>query len=141
MAVRNGVTVPAVLLEKEAVAVSRPNVSSAEQELSVLRWGGLSGVMAGIIFVVSIVYQVAFIGTATTASGAGPVIRFPGVPTAIILGQTLFLVGTVLSMPLFLALYRALRNSSLAPAIFGTGLSFLGLAVLAVASEPNAVEV
>ncbi|MCI4334356.1 MAG: hypothetical protein L3K04_01790 [Thermoplasmata archaeon] len=137
MAVRSGVTVPAVLLEKEAVAVSRPKVSSAEQELSVLRWGGLSGVMAGIIFVVRIVYQVAFTGTATTASGAGPVIRFPGVHRAIILGQTLFLVGTVLSMPLFLALYRTFRNPSLAPAIFGTGPSFLGLAVLAVESEPN----
>jgi hypothetical protein len=40
-------------------------------------------------------------------------------------------------MPLFLALYRALHESSLAPAIFGTGIGFLGLAVLAVESEPN----
>ena len=32
---------------------------------------------------------------------------------------------------LFLALYRALRGSSPAPALFGTGLSFLGLVVYA----------
>jgi hypothetical protein len=131
------VVVPGATLEKEAAAESTKNISEKEQENSVLRWGGLAGLLAGIIFVVSIVYQVVFIGTGTTASGAGPVMRFPGLHTQIIVGQTLFLIGTVLSMPLFLAIYRALRKSSLAPAIFGTGLSFLGLAVLAVESEPN----
>ncbi len=108
-----------------------------DQETTVIRWGGLSGLLGGIIFVASIVYQVAFIGTATTASGSGPIMRFPGLQTQIIVGQTLFLVGTILMVPLFLALYRSLRASSLAPALFGFGLSFLGLAVLAVESEPN----
>ena len=46
-------------------------------------------------------------------------------------------MGVVLFVPLFIALYRALRGSSLAPALFGTLLSLLGLAVLAVESEPN----
>ncbi len=40
-------------------------------------------------------------------------------------------------VPLFIALYRTLRGTSLAPALFGGPLSFLGLAVLAVESEPN----
>jgi hypothetical protein len=106
-------------------------------EKSILRWGGLAGVVGGIIFVLSIGYQVGVVGTATTASGAGPIIRFPSVSTAIIVGQTLFLAATVLMVPLFLALYRVLRTSSSAAALFGTGLSFLGLAVLAVESEPN----
>ncbi|MCI4369143.1 MAG: hypothetical protein L3K09_06245 [Thermoplasmata archaeon] len=110
---------------------------SIEQETAVIRWGGLSGVLGGILFVASIVYQVAFIGTGTTASGSGPIMRFPGLQTQIIIGQTLFLVGTILMVPLFLALYRSLRGWSLAPALFGFGLSFLGLAVLAVESEPN----
>ncbi len=110
---------------------------SREQETSVLRWGGLSGLLGGIVFVASIIYQVAFIGTGTTAAGAGPIMRFPGLQTQIIVGQTLFLVGTILMVPLFLALYRYLRRSNLAPAVFGLGLSFLGLAVLAVESEPN----
>jgi len=107
------------------------------QEQSLLRWGGLAGLLGGIIFVLSIGYQVGFVGTATTASGAGPVIRFPSVSTEIIVGQTLFLAATVLLVPLFLSLYRSLRGSSLAAAVFGTGLSFLGVAVLAVESEPN----
>lgn len=107
------------------------------QDAAVARWGGLFGILGGIVFIASIFYQVAFIGTGTTASGAGPIIRFPGLQTQIATGQTLFLVGTILMVPLMLALYRTLRESSLAPALFGLGLSFLGLAVLAVESEPN----
>lgn len=118
------------------MSVSPPR-SSLDQEASVLRWGGLSGLLGGVVFVASIVYQVAFIGTGTTASGAGPIMRFPGLQTQIIIGQTLFLVGTILLVPLFLAIYRSLRGSSLAPALFGLGMSVLGLAVLAVESEPN----
>ena len=108
-----------------------------DQERSVLQWGGIAGLVAAVIFVVSIIYQVAFIGTSTTASGATPVINFLGLHTQIIVGQTLFLVGTVLLMPLFLALFFALRKSSLAPAMFGTVVSFLGIAVLGAESEPN----
>ena len=63
--------------------------------------------------------------------------RFPGVQTQIIVGQTLFLAGVLLFVPLFIALAMSLRRSSLAPALFGGLLSFLGLAVLAVESEPN----
>ncbi|HTP54911.1 MAG TPA: DUF4386 family protein [Thermoplasmata archaeon] len=110
---------------------------SAEEETAVVRWGGVSGLLGGIVFVASIVYQVVFIGTGTTAEGSGPIMRFPGLHDQIIVGQTLFLVGTILMVPLFLALYRSLRRSSLAPALFGFALSFLGLAVLAVESEPN----
>jgi hypothetical protein len=137
MVSRNVTTVPESIRATESIADAALQATAEAQERSVLQWGGISGLLAGIIFVVSIVFQVVFVGTATTAAGDGPVIRFPGVHTAIIVGQSLFLAGTVLSMPLFLALYRALRRTSLAPAIFGTGLSFLGLAVLAVESEPN----
>lgn len=97
----------------------------------------MAGLAGAAIFIFSIVYQVVFIGTQTTAAGAGPVINYPGIHTQIIVGQSLFLVGTVLMMPLFLSLYRALRQSSLPAAIFETGLSFLGLAILTVEGEPN----
>ena len=36
---------------------------SIDQETTVIRWGGISGLVGGIVFVASIVYQVAFIGT------------------------------------------------------------------------------
>jgi Domain of unknown function (DUF4386) len=137
MATRSVAVSPEIILGRETVTESQRSTAAEAQERSVLRWGGLSGLLAGLTFVVSILFQVVFIGTGTTASGAGPVMRFPGLQTSIIIGQSLFLAGTVLAMPLFLALYRAMRASNLAPAIFGTGLSFLGLAVLAVESEPN----
>lgn len=119
------------------IVADSESTSAREQETSVAWWGGLSGILGGVIFVASIVYQVAFIGTGTTASGSGPIMRFPGLQTQIAVGQTLFLIGTILLVPLFLALYRSLRRSNLPPALFGFALSFLGLAVLAVESEPN----
>jgi hypothetical protein len=137
MATRNVAVSAEIILGRESVPEVSQSTAAEVQEMSVLRWGGVSGLLAGLVFVVSIVFQVVFVGTGTTASGAGPVMRFPGLQSAIIVGQSLFLAGTVLAMPLFLALYRAMRASNLAPAIFGTGLSFLGLAVLAVESEPN----
>jgi hypothetical protein len=131
---------PAVLgltLERTAVAEPTERAARLADEKSLLRWGGLAGLIGGIIFVVSIGYQVGVLGTQTTASGDGPIIRFPAIQSQIVLGQTLFLVATVLLVPLFLTLYRALRGPSIAGALFGTGLSFLGVAVLAVESEPN----
>jgi hypothetical protein len=137
MATVNAPAVPRTILDTPALFDSSESTHRAAQEMSVLRWGGLAGMIGAVVFLVSIVYQVAFVGTNTTAPGAGPVIRFPGVQTQIIIGQSLFLVGVLLFVPLYIALYRTLRGSSLAPALFGGLLSFLGLAVLAVESEPN----
>jgi hypothetical protein len=131
------VNAPAAILEKATTLDSSKTTAAVIQERNLLRWGGLAGIVGAVVFLVSIVYQVAFVGTDTTAAGAGPVMRFPGLQTQIIVGQTLFLVGVLLFVPLFIALYRNLRGSSLAPALFGGVLSFLGLAVLAVESEPN----
>lgn len=129
--------VPGTLLERTRVTEPVTVSEREAQERSILRWGGVAGIVGAVVFLVSIVYQVAFVGTNTTAAGAGPVMRFPGVQTQIIVGQTLFLLGVLLFVPLFIALTWSLRTSSLAPALFGGLLSFLGLAVLAVESEPN----
>lgn len=58
---------------------------------------------------------------------------------AFTLGEIIYTVAVVLLVPLFLALYRALRGSSLVPALFGTGLSLLGLALYAVGALPPVV--
>jgi hypothetical protein len=63
--------------------------------------------------------------------------RFPNDRATTFLGESLYLVALILSVTLFLALYRALRGTSLAPALFGTGLAFLGFAVLAAGALPN----
>jgi len=63
--------------------------------------------------------------------------NFPDNRAVIYLGESLYLVTLVLSVTLFLALYRALRGTSLAPALFGTGIAFLGFAVLGAGALPN----
>jgi hypothetical protein len=63
--------------------------------------------------------------------------NFPNDRATTYLGESLYLVALILSVTLFLALYRALRGTSLAPALFGTGVAFLGFAVLGAGALPN----
>jgi hypothetical protein len=62
------------------------------------------------------------------------VMRFPDIRTALIVGDSLYLVVLILWVIHFLALYRALRETSLTPALFGSVLGILGLVVLAADS-------
>jgi len=103
--------------------------NSAIEEKSVLRWGGLAGMLGGIVF---ILVPVTLFGLVPPAPSdpAGLVTRFQDVRAAIAVGNGLDFVANVLLLALFLALYRALRGSRLAPALFGSVLSILGLGVL-----------
>jgi hypothetical protein len=105
------------------------------KEKSVLRWGGLAGILGGIMFIFTIVILVGFVPTAP-ATPEGLVTRFPDFRAAITLGESIYLVADILWVALFLALYRALRGSSLAPALFGSGLSLVGLVVYATGALP-----
>ena len=98
------------------------------QEKSVLQWGGLAGVLGGIIFILVFVIVGVFAGFDVD------VMRFPDIRTALIVGDSLYLVVLILWVIHFLALYRALRETSLAPALFGSVLGILGLVVLAAES-------
>jgi hypothetical protein len=107
-----------------------------DNEKNVLRWGGLAGVLGGIVFIVMMVTLLVLIQDPT----AGPeelLRRFPDNRAVISLGESLYMLALILSVTLFLALYRALRETSLAPALFGTGLAFLGFAALATGALPN----
>jgi hypothetical protein len=109
-----------------------------EQEKSVLRWGGLAGLLGGILFVLSLVVVFAGpVGSENPADLAGWVTRFPDIRVARIVENGLYLVGVMLGVPLFLALHRALRGTSLAPTLFGSVLGILGLAVFMVGALPH----
>ncbi len=99
------------------------------QEKSVLQWGGLAGVLGGIIFILVFVIVGVFVGMEFVE-----VMRFPDVRTARIVENSLYLAVLILWVIHFLALYRALRETSLAPALFGSVLGILGLVVLAADS-------
>lgn len=107
-----------------------------EQEKSVLRWGGLAGILGGLVFVVVFVVVGAFQGM----EPAGPE-GFPDIRASRTVENGLYLLVLVLWVPHFLALYRVLRETSLAPALFGSVLGIVGLGVLAAGALTHAVEV
>jgi hypothetical protein len=104
-------------------------------EKSVLRWGGLAGMMVPIFFILTAVILLALVPSAPS-DPEGLVTRFPEDRAAIAVGEGLYLVAVILLVTLFLAMYRALRVTSAAPALFGSGLGLLGLAALAVGAIP-----
>jgi hypothetical protein len=105
-------------------------------EKSVLRWGGLAGILGSIIFILVFVIVIVFVG-AEPAEPAGEVIRFPDIRAARTVEDGLYLVVLILWVAHFLALYRALRQTSLAPALFGSVVGIVGLGVLAAGALPH----
>lgn len=110
---------------------------------NVLRWGGLAGIMGAIIAVLSIIIQLVF-APAPRGDPCGPpcsldasVASFPTVRAAMTAGSVVYLVAMMLFAILFLTMYRALREGSLAPTLFGSGIGFLGLVLLAAGSLPS----
>ncbi len=111
-------------------------MKAMDEEKSVLRWGGLAGMLSGIVFVLMMV-TLLVLASDPAADTKELLMGFPDERATIYLGESLYLVTLILSVTLFLALYRALRGTSLAPALFGTGLAYLGFAVLAAGALPN----
>jgi Domain of unknown function (DUF4386) len=110
------------------------------EEQSVLRWGGLAGILGGIIFILVFVVVIALVG-AEPAEPEGELMRFPDIRAARTLENSLYLVVLILWIVHFLALYRALRERSLAPALFGSVLGIVGLGVLATGALPHVASV
>ena len=112
------------------------DLQQIEQEKSVLRWGGLAGILGAIILILVFVIVIVFVRPDLTEPG-GWVIRFPDIRAARTVEKSLYLVTLILWVTHFLALYRALRGKRLAPALFGSVLSILGLVVLAAGALPH----
>ena len=106
------------------------------EEQSVLRWGGIAGLLAGIIIILVFVIVFAFAPGSlsrdpqTIADFEEEVIRYPEEAAVRNVANSLFLVAAILAMALFLALYRALRKTSLASALFGSVLGIVGLVMV-----------
>jgi hypothetical protein len=106
------------------------------EEQRVLRWGGLAGILGSILFLLVFAIVIVFVG-ADPAEPAGLVTRFPGIRAARTVENSLYLAVLILWVLHFLALYRALRGTRLAPALFGSVLGILGLVVLAAGALPH----
>ncbi len=124
----------------EATVHTKMNdLQNTEQEKSVLRWGGLAGMLGSVLFIVTFVFVGVFVGDESSA--AAWVERFPEIRWARTVENSLFLAVLVLWVPHFLALYRVLRRESLAPALFGSVLGILGLVVLAAEALPPVAQI
>ena len=107
-----------------------------EAERGVLRSGGLAGTLGGVLFILVFVIVIAFVGP-DPAQPEGLVQRFPDIRAVRTVENSLYLVVLILWVAHFLALYRALRGTNLAPALFGSVLGILGIVVLAAGALPH----
>ena len=112
------------------------NSQMIEQEKSVLRWGGLAGILGGIILILSMVVVVGFV-PADPPTFSELVARFPNVQMIRVAENVLYLLGLVSGIPLFLAMFLSLRKTSLAPALFGSALSIVGLIAMIAFATPH----
>ena len=112
------------------------NLQQTEREKGVLRWGGLAGILGSFIFILVFIVVIVFVGE-DPAELTGWVERFPNIRMARAVENGGYLLVLILWVPHFLALYVALRRTSLAPALFGSGLGILGLTVLAAGALPH----
>lgn len=103
----------------------------------VLRLGGLGGLISGVVGIIAAIILVTLVPT--VAGPAEAIMRFPENRAALNTFQILNLVAIIVALPLLLALYRALRRTSRASALFGSVLAALGLPILAFSIVPSLI--
>jgi hypothetical protein len=113
------------------------DLQKMEEERSVLRWGGLAGVLGGVLFILVFAVVIVFVGPDLSADPEELVKRFPDIRAARTVENGLYLVVLILWVAHFLALYRALRETHRAAALFGGVLGIVGLGVLAAGALPH----
>ncbi len=113
---------------KATVHLEKNDLQNMEdEERSVLRWGGLAGMLGSVLMVATFVFVGVFVTVETSA--AYLIDKFPEIRAGRTVENSLFSAVVILWVLHFLALHRALRRESLAPALFGSVLSILGLGI------------
>ena len=106
-------------------------MKATDEEKSVLRWGGLAGILAGILFLVAIPLTTLFPSPSLPPTPE-QLMRFPDIRAGLTALLSLVIASHILTVALVLALYLALRRTSLGSALFGSILAVLGLVMLAL---------
>jgi uncharacterized protein DUF4386 len=110
---------------------------------SVLRWGGLAGMLGASIAVPTAIVGLVFSPPPPVGPCGSPcfvdvaVANFPAEKVATTLGYAAYFAALILFICLFLALYQALRDGSLALALFGSGVGVLGVVLMAAGGLPS----
>ena len=98
-----------------------------ENEKSVLRWGGRAGLLAFIVWILDMPVYL-YVDPFMT----GGLMRFPDVKVALAISTILCMTTAFLSIAFILVLYRILRGTSQALALYGSVLSIIGLIGIAL---------
>ena len=107
-----------------------------DQDLSVLKWGGLAGLLGGIILILSMIVAFTFV-PADPPTFAELVARFPDIQMFRVAENVLYLLGLVAGIPLVLAVFWSMRKTNLAPALFGSVLVIVGLICMIAMATPH----
>lgn len=116
------------------------DVQTSPGEKRILRWGGIAGMLGGALFLAVFMFVGAIVGP-DPAGPEGPISRFPEIRAARTIENAGYLAVLILWTAHALALYRALRRASPAPAMMGGALGIMGLVVLAAGALPHAATV
>lgn len=109
---------------------------SQRTDQGVFRWGGLAGIFGSVLMFAAFLPVGVFAG-GFAADPADALMRFPDVRAAQAVEEVIYLGAIALWAVHFLAVYRALRTTSMAPALFGSGLGIMGLILLAAGALPQ----
>lgn len=112
------------------------DLQQRDQEKSVLRWGGLAGLLGAFLFILVMIFVTVFIPS-DPKELSGWVIRFPGIQGSRVVENIIYLLALLLEIPLFLALFSSLRKTNLASALFGSTLAIVGLVSMVVSTTPH----
>ena len=110
--------------------------NESAQEKNLLRWGGLSGLLGGSLFIIVMVFVGVVIGDDPSTLSGWP-LRFPDIYTARVVENIIYLSALLLGIPMFLSLFWALWRTSLAPALFGAALGIIGLTGMLISATPH----
>ncbi len=99
------------------------------------RWSGLAGIAGGLLFIFVFIFVGAVVGADTSIA------TFPEIRAGRTIENTLYLAVLLLWVAPFLALGRALRDTSPAAATYGSVVGIVGLGILAAGALPHAASV
>lgn len=112
------------------------NIQIDEQEKKLLRWGGLSGLIGGILFAAAFAFVVIFLSS-EPADLRGWMTRFPDIQMFRTIENLLYLSALLFAIPLFVSLFQALKRSHLPAALFGSVFAIIGITSMAIFATPH----
>ncbi|MCP4180783.1 MAG: hypothetical protein GY756_23735 [bacterium] len=112
------------------------DLQQIEQEKNIKRWGGLCGIIGGILFLIVFAFVIIFILPEPSVL-KDRVIRFPDIKNLRVIENLVYLTALLMIIPLITALYQTLKKLKPALALLGFVFIIIGLASMIISSTPH----